>query len=93
MTKHTPGPWAVSPRRQYEFPIRSVAMPGLQPIVAQVGALRDGEGGSNARLIAAAPDLLGALKWLAACVKTPGPHMDVHAALEKAQAAIDKATS
>jgi hypothetical protein len=37
-------------------------------------------------------DLLEALKGLAACVKTPGPHIYAFAALEKAHAAIDKAT-
>ena len=43
-------------------------------------------------LMTAAPDLLEALKWLTACVKRPGPHMDAGAALEKADAAIAKAT-
>lgn len=49
------------------------------------------ENAANTRLIAAAPDLLEALKWITACVKRPGPHMDLNAALEKADAAIAKA--
>lgn len=51
-TKHTPGPWA-----KYGGVIRSVV--GNERKVADVRVLDD-EGQANAKLIAAAPDLLAA---------------------------------
>jgi hypothetical protein len=100
MSKHTPGPWEVTDLRhgiivRTESPNKTKF--GASRYAAIGGFERSNpdqlaEALANARLIAAAPELLGALKWLAACVKTPGPHMDAFAALEKAQAAIAKAT-
>ena len=100
MSKHTQGPWEVA-----DLP-HSIVVRTESPNKTKYGASRYAAIGgfdrsdpdqlsealANARLIAAAPELLGALKWLAACVKTPGPHMDAFAALEKAHAAIAKAT-
>jgi hypothetical protein len=55
-TKHTPGPWA-----KYGSVIRSLS--GSERKVAEVRVLDD-EGQANAKLIAAAPDLLAALQKL-----------------------------
>ena len=49
-------------------------------------------GEEYARIFAAAPELLEALSWCAACLENPGPHMDSQAAAEKAREAIRKAT-
>lgn len=66
MTKYTPGPWEVI----HDIGIkvhRSEPIPkGARYAVAQVGVGRgDPQDEANARLIAAAPDLLEALKELA----------------------------
>lgn len=101
MNKHTPGPWEVA-----DLP-HSIVVRTESPNKTRYGASRYAAIGgfdrsdpdqldealANARLIAAAPDLLESLKWLTACVKRPGPHMDPGAALEKADAAIAKATA
>ena len=56
-TQHTPGPWHVEPApNRVHFAVRSEG-------VHVVTGWR--EGAANARLIAAAPDLLHALKWAA----------------------------
>lgn len=71
MTKHTPGPWTVTPHPH--LPIARVHRgphdPGGVPICAvnmrSLAALSesgDSEDDANARLIAAAPDLLAALR-------------------------------
>lgn len=98
--KHTPGPWEVADL-PHSIVVRTES-PNKTPYGASRYAAIGGfdrtdpdqfaEAIANARLIAAAPDLLEALKWLSACVKRPGPHMDAGAALEKASAAIAKAT-
>lgn len=54
--KHTPGPWKVT---RNNTGVRSV-----DAHVCRVWMLRNGHGVANARLIAAAPDLLEALKIL-----------------------------
>ena len=57
--EHTPGPWFVNPDGWVH------AAPSLLPICAPNEPIHDGgEDGANARLIAAAPDLLEALKIL-----------------------------
>ena len=60
--KHTPGPWKICPNTKPDRP----------DIVADCGLIcsleygqREQEGEANARLIAAAPDLLGALRYIA----------------------------
>lgn len=81
MTKHTPGPWAafdtavVAPA--YEMPVARVSN-GIRgnPWTREART-------ANARLIAAAPELLEALEYYAADTSING---------EVARAAIDKAT-
>ena len=55
MTKHTPGPWAIR---------NGVQIRSERDQIAKVWMMRQGEGKANARLIAAAPELLEALKTL-----------------------------
>jgi hypothetical protein len=93
MSKHTPGPWLTTESTEHWGRVNvtvQAAFTANEIATAWQGTTDVNR--ANARLIAAAPELLGALKWLAACVKTPGPHMDAFAALEKAHAAIAKAT-
>lgn len=71
LSKHTPGPWAQKPPRigaaitiygpDGEFPIATTCS-NTSPATMQ--AHRDGTVAANARLIAAAPDLLKRLKAL-----------------------------
>jgi hypothetical protein len=57
--KHTPGPWHLGKEGYYFQSVRDQN----EHITADVNITRsDGEGGANARLIAAAPDLLAALE-------------------------------
>lgn len=91
---HTPGPWAVVEHEVWDT--RHDGEPGI-PLFRRVTDYRrwgrdfkTGEQEANARLIAAAPELLEALskavKWLAIC-DDPRCMKDLHAA----EAAIAKA--
>jgi hypothetical protein len=63
MTKHTPGPWYVSSKNQIASEAESVKHGGTIAYVDDVSAhFTDDESAANARLIAAAPELLEALK-------------------------------
>ena len=61
MSKHTPGPWDhhVDNQSEYTHTITAVSRPATSPIIADVVKHPSSE--ANARLIAAAPDLLEAL--------------------------------
>jgi hypothetical protein len=100
MNKHTPGPWIVDNEGPIEgrpgiyAEILDDAGPMGANIVARVCVdhpanedLRNG-GRANARLIAAAPDLLAALKGMLEDLGNP-----TFDALDKAHAAIHKATA
>lgn len=83
---HTPGPWTVEQTAEYE---RTV-----QPNVCKVhGSDLGNFAESNARLIAAAPELLNALEeaW-SALTDLNQPENDDGALFEKIRAAIAKAT-
>jgi hypothetical protein len=95
--KHTPGPWEVVPGDDYM--ISAAAYPADFPhlckaddtgdMLAYVGNRTADFGEANARLIAAAPDLLEALESvLGNCLDSEG----LAAAHAKARAAIAKAT-
>jgi len=92
-TKHTPGPWGVERDRDGDLIVSQPGNDG-QVIVSMRGA--DGpEWDANARLIAAAPDLLAALRIItewdpAASPNEPGG-MSIMDAIDIAQAAIRKA--
>lgn len=53
--QHTPGPWHVA---------NGVQIRSQRDQIAKVWMMRDGEGNANAALIAAAPDMLNALRSL-----------------------------
>lgn len=70
-TAHTPGPWHVSGGNQIGNPNRPYDIVAGFSLLAQVGVLTGtqhaiGESQANARLIAAAPQLLAALKRILA---------------------------
>lgn len=89
MSKHTPGPWQWT---QHFDPTISIYKDGF----GQIARLYDssaGTGKANARLIAAAPDLLAALKSIAIAWKDEVlVHDDQREAMRAATAAIAKAT-
>ena len=86
--KHTPGPWHLGKEGYYFQSVRDQN----EHITADVNITRsDGEGGANARLIAAAPDLLAALE---AIIKMIGPYAGqgrMDAEIAAARSAIAKA--
>ena len=66
MTKHTPGPWTVNPHFNHGAEVRSLASVAWCSVASTHGAsgsqvIDVAEARANARLIAAAPDLLAAL--------------------------------
>jgi hypothetical protein len=94
--KHTPGPWhadglEIWATKAVRFNLTTVGT----PMIAAVCAHADMEGGSpanaNARLIAAAPDLLESLQEIVAAADGAG-WSQLDATLAKARAAIAKAT-
>jgi hypothetical protein len=97
MTKHTPGPWIIEQYGHYEDGYCKWEVLGTDPsyIYGQI-LVCEGQGHelANARLIAAAPELLEALQWIVEV------HLDDQLSHEKdpelwldqAQTAIAKAT-
>lgn len=88
--KHTPGPWVVDPAVRQGFTVyapKEGFIVGTQDEEGRYGAI---ESEANARLIAAAPDLLEALKELVAAAD--GVNAGPLTWLAKARAAIAKAT-
>lgn len=66
-TKHTPGPWTVNPHFNHGAEVRSLASVAWCSVASTHGAsgsqvIDVAEARANARLIAAAPDLLEALE-------------------------------
>jgi len=65
---HTPGPWEVCAARNSASPVEINSMTGYVAVIAfnaSADAIREpGEIEANARLIAAAPELLAALKTI-----------------------------
>lgn len=96
---HTPGPWrAVKSRGLNAYEIRGADGAYLADTwgvdVAIPGGVHPKASKANARLIAAAPDLLAALKELWAHTRVPATREDaphVWAMLERVEAAIAKA--
>ena len=67
MTKHTPGPWTMHPRFDDGAEVCAIAPVAWCSVASTVGSSGDqsidaAEARANARLIAAAPDLLRALE-------------------------------
>jgi hypothetical protein len=101
-SKHTPGPWTVTVRDHSVTIILGPDRPSSEEVRFRLYGGEDADADAmaiaNARLIAAAPDLLGALKELIADrpSKEPPPEMVVAHAnwrkFERARAAIAAAT-
>ena len=86
MSKHTPGPWSIYVNAPSDHVIRKMSKDGYELCaIARVSS-----GYANARLIAAAPELLEALTDCVEHMHWTQPLGE--AALKKAKAAIAKAT-
>lgn len=92
-TKHTAGPWAVSmPGGQTTFNGRRVTVTARGSMVADLDWNTPLENMANARLIAAAPELLEAVNNLLDYVVIPEQRdSGYQAAVEQAEAALAKA--
>lgn len=92
MSKHTPGPWVTSPEPNGKEWVVDAGPWGIC-ICADAPGLGSAE--ANARLIAAAPELLEALQAVTRCLawheEQHGVGMD-RKAVESARSAITKAT-
>lgn len=82
-TTHTPGPWRIGNAGKAIFPPQGIAM------IADCAGCDNAR--ANARLIAAAPDLLAALKVLHDAVDALYPGIMLPAELAIARAAIARA--
>ena len=89
--QHTPGPWHLSECAGQTTDAGICAESGLH--ITDVGGygMRDDQNEANARLIAAAPELLAALECLVAVGNPSADPLVMFAATEKARAAIAKA--
>jgi hypothetical protein len=88
MSKHTPGPWHVN-AGDYKYHIY-YSREQSDHYFVEVDGNDDDEAKANARLIAAAPELLAALKTARKCLKSchyVGPEREtIDAAIAKAEA-------
>lgn len=87
-TKHTPGPWTATPRH-----VTAPETEDRLPMRVTISGGNRDDNKANARLIAAAPDLLAALRDL--LPDAIGNHIggpDTQARIDAARAAIIKAT-
>ena len=101
MATHTPGPWTLHPTALHPA-VRSVGTPDAGPRrICTVGTMNGNPvDKANARLIAAAPELLEALKeaenaladYIPTIERTGASLNYGHSVLKKARAAIAKAT-
>lgn len=92
-TKHTPGPW-IADLETWAGIVNAPAGTIAGPVGGSKGATLD-ELHANARLIAAAPELLEALDGLMAKLSAKSPALQYHdckEAYEQARTAIAKAT-
>jgi len=95
MSKHTKGPWAISKNLSWSendrgwtvFKRGEGHIATVSPRIADDSGNASEEGLANARLIAAAPELLEALQFV---MVAHGEQLDL--AFQQAQAAIAKAT-
>ena len=87
MTQHTPGPWRVAKQGE----LGTQQLPILRSDGKIIAAIRNEGGLADARLIAAAPELLEALKTLVRRVERGNAHTTLGCTTEPAQAAIAKA--
>jgi hypothetical protein len=93
-TTHTPGPWGCVDTSNHAHDYR-LTKPNGAPLPLSIVANDHSEQRANARLIAAAPDLLAALQTIMGLVYMTGPRRlaDYKIPLSDARAAIAKATA
>lgn len=94
MSKHTPGPWCVRDlptQQRYIGPSEDGGAPSVALVLARVN-VPDERLAADARLIAAAPDLLEALCLAVEAMKHSLPNGLTGDAEQAARAAIAKAT-
>lgn len=82
MTQHTPGPWVIGLRED-----QTIFTEGLRRVATVEGARKDWR--ANARLIAAAPDMLAALEDIRDYIDDP--NMPMRELLARVSAAIAQA--
>ena len=84
---HTPGPWRVAPASLYPSGINVDSASVNKYVCLVAGDFNNEAGQADARLIAAAPELLQALQYLRDCIERGHePAMrDVNAAIAKAK--------
>ncbi len=88
MSEHTPGPWKINEASKIE-----IIAEGEPMVIARTpNKLYQKESEANARLIAAAPDLLDALTELLNGDHPNRQYIQGHPAAAKARAAISRAT-
>lgn len=86
MKTHTPGPWYCDPSdTKHDFPARQQVFGGGY-LLAEVAGNGKGSSGANARLIAAAPDLLAACKAFLSCKPDERDAIDLEIMVEEAVA-------
>jgi len=92
---HTPGPWMIGDESKKENPLMVYCDDSLGSRVADCSTSGHGltlaQDRANARLIAAAPDLLKAARELFAALGAPSNHMHIEDARFAVLAAIKKA--
>jgi len=95
MSEHTPGPWAAEKVNERKIRQWSIRAQGAAPVISYELATLSGHDPvrdkANARLIAAAPELLAALQEIVAAADGEGWDQ-IDADFSKARAAIAKAT-
>lgn len=89
MTKHTPAPWAFMPGKDHHDNVFTVGRPHRRIASVFAASEVDDENAANARVIAAAPDMLAALKM----VLQHGRIDDSEIRMAQVAAAITKAES
>ena len=92
MSKHTPRPWIVEDIGKKAVRINAKDWTGFAKVFVVVNGERDHEGESNARLIAASPRLLNALKSVVAEMKDCCDDLSVWEFWDEVNAAIEEAT-
>ena len=85
---HTPGPWTYAGRLGFGH----LVDPNIAVAYGGEGSGRTDQGEANARLIAAAPDLLEAVREIVATNRDGTWEADKEWLVEKARAALAKAT-
>jgi len=86
MSKHTPGPWLLLGTKQVSFPMRAKdCTQGTWYFTAQVGGgsfhydeVAEAELVANAKLVAAAPEMLEALRYIHSVIHHFGPDAKVY---------------